>query len=164
MGAPAHEFGRREMIEHKEARVVLSEDAFESLSDEERAVWLRDDRFIDFAENFYHHAMQIVAAGVLRGDGSLEKAASVLRWGGWRVPLNYFEEGDTEVADQDPEAALELWVEREQENIARFVNSKALALAVSGRIAEELDKEVLDQIARASNVRHLKPVEELDEE
>ena len=89
--------------------------------------------------------VHVVAAGVLKSEGSLEKAASVLEEASFHAPYGYIERhfGEEvwyEVEDDDT-AELQLWVENEAERIAgQVAESVGFYLAVQGKLTEKADK------------------------
>lgn len=128
-----------EKIEHREARVILSREALDNAPPDVK----QEDSLVDWACSSYRSAMWVTAAGVLAKTGSLDTAASVLWWAGFRVPAGYFtdEEEDAHGFGSEDEEALRPWVEREQENIERTMQSKGFYLFATGRLLDEASLE-----------------------
>ena len=96
---------------------------------------------VEWAESLYTNAMRIAAAGVLKSEGSLENAASVLEDAGFRVPYGYItrhygEEVDIET-ESDPTARLGLWVAAEAGRLVHVVEAIGYRLAATGRLLDE---------------------------
>src|SRR5215212_10221498 len=87
-----------EKIEHRGARVILSREALDNAPVEVK----EEDALVDWACSSYRSAMWITAAGVLAKTGSLDAAASVLWWGGFRVPAG-------SSTDEEEDAPGGLW-------------------------------------------------------
>jgi hypothetical protein len=132
-----------EKIEHREARVIprrlMSREEAENAPPEVK----QEDAMVAWACSSYRSTMWIMAAGILAKTKSLDTAASVLWWAGFRVPAGYFtdEEEDAHSFTAEDEEALQLWVERERENIERTIQSKGFYLFATGRLLEELEEE-----------------------
>jgi hypothetical protein len=128
-----------EKIEHKQVRVIFNPQG-EIPSDVQQ-----ENELIRWAESLYAYSMCVVAAGVLKSEGSLDKAASVLEESGFHAPYGYIErhygeEVWDEVVDDDT-AELQLWVENEAERIAgQAAESVGYYLAVQGKLTEKADK------------------------
>lgn len=122
-----------EKIEHKGARVILNpEKAAQAPPDVKK-----EGKLIDWAEALHENAMLIAAGGVLVGEGSLEKAASVLWWAGFQVPAGYFPEGhEGDDYFNGDEEALRLWVEGEAERIEGVIGTVGFHLAATGTLME----------------------------
>jgi hypothetical protein len=129
----------KKKIEHKHVRFIFNPQG-EIPPDVQQ-----ENELVRWAESLYAYSMCVVAAGVLKSEGSLDKAASVLEESGFHVPYGYIErhygeEVADEVADDD-EAELRLWVENEAERIAgQAVESVGFYLAVQGKLTEKADK------------------------
>jgi hypothetical protein len=125
-------------IEHKQVRVIFNPEG-EAPPDVEQEYEL-----VRWAESLYDYSMLVVAAGVLKAEGSLEKAASVLEEARFHVPYGYIEhhygeEVGYEVEGNDT-AELQLWVENEAERIAgQVVESVGFYLAARGELKEKAD-------------------------
>jgi len=121
-------------IEHKNVRVILGPEKAAGAPPDVK----KEGRLIDWAGALHENAMLIAAAGVLAGEGSLEKAASVLWWAGFPVPAGHFPEGH-EGNDYFPndEEALRLWVEGEAGRIEGVVGTVGFHLAATGSLMDE---------------------------
>ncbi len=121
-------------MEHKDVRIILGrEKAAQAPPDVKR-----EGKLLDWSQALYLNSMRIAAAGVLASEGSLEKAASVLWWAGFKVPSGYFPEdhpaNDYTSHDETP---IRMWVEAEAENIERVISSKGFHLATTGQLLDE---------------------------
>ena len=98
----------------------------------------KEDKLVGWGEALYANSMRLVCAGVLQSLGSLEKAASVLWWCGYRVPPSYFPDGHEAEnylpADEEP---LQFWVEAEAERIEQTTKSIGFYMAARGQLLEE---------------------------
>ena len=96
---------------------------------------------VEWAESLYINAMRIAAAGVLKSEGSLENAASVLEDAGFRVPYGYImrhygEQTDIET-EGDHTARLSLWVAAESGRIVHVMESIGFRLAATGHLLDK---------------------------
>jgi hypothetical protein len=93
--------------------------------------------------------MLIAAAGVLKGTGSLDLAASVLWWAGYQVPRGYDLNGYLwDPGDLDPledEEALRMWVEKEAGSIADAAKTVGARLAMRGMLLDDATAYVTDR-------------------
>ena len=115
----------QQKISHEEARLRFAP------SDESA----HDDHLMRWMDSHYLNSIRIAAAGVLAATGSLNKAASLLWWAGFRCPAGYYdpnEDEGTAAAEGGEEAELRLFVEREQDLIRRVIGTEAFKLASRG--------------------------------
>lgn len=123
-------------MEHKDVRVILDrKKAAEAPPDVKK-----EGKLIDWAQYVYLASMRTVAAGVLVSEGSLDKAASVLWWAGFEVPLGYFP-SDHEANDYigHAEEPLRMWVEADEENIEGMIETDLFRLAGTGRLLDKAE-------------------------
>lgn len=114
-----------EKVEHKPARITLQ--GMEGP--------LPEDGVSRWADQLALSTMRVVAAVVWLSTGSLDRAASVLYWSGYRVPPGYFDiDEDDEAAEvgMDEEAELRLWVERDQHGIRRIMDTELFRATTKG--------------------------------
>ena len=131
-------------VNHEQVRVIMNRDA-EIPPDVER-----ENHMVDWAASLHKNAALIAAAGVLAAEGSLDKAASVLWWAGFTVPVGYFpEDHEGESLDPGNEEALRLWVQQEAGRIRAAIQTAGFYLATTGRLMDDADPYLADAPARA---------------
>jgi hypothetical protein len=124
-------------VDHKQVRVILRPVA--DIPEDVK----QENALLDWACSSYQSAMLIVAGGVLAKTRSLDTAASVLWWAGFQAPAGYFTDEDEDAHGDlsgSSEEALRLWVEREEKNIERTVQSKGFYLFATGRLLDEVEE------------------------
>ena len=88
--------------------------------------------------------MHVFAAGVLKTEGALEKAAGVFEDAGFGVPYGYIEhhygEETSDRIGYDITDSLRLWVENEAERIGQVAESIGFYLAARGKLSDEAEK------------------------
>lgn len=134
-----------EKVEHRNMALPppweVSED---QLTDEVR----HDAKVLAWVDSFYLNAMRITAAGVLKVEGSLDKAANALWYAGYKLPAGYFDDEelaftgeDGHAYEYDPmdEEALQLYVEKDRENIEKAAESIGFRLAMTGQLMDQTE-------------------------
>jgi hypothetical protein len=117
-------------MQHKQVRCLTPHFPKDAINEEVK----REDKMVRWADSLYLNTMRMAAAASLAECGTLEKAASLLEEAGFKVPGGFFpEEVEDEILSLDEEAALQRYVECDEEGIRAARASIGFYLAGNGQ-------------------------------